>query len=306
MYMAIMTIGRDNLAGYRLNLYCGEEGALDPEKGYRETLRIISVEEGSGIIRIGGRRHVFTAPVVFCFNELDIFRFENCSGCRARTVWFHPNIINIGLDFSRIREADPELTYTEHQDIYWLGPFYNRQEGFTGQLNIGPGAAKRISGVFDSIAYQTSAQPDNYWPCRCRSYMIELLFLLTELQEQPHATDYVQLSRKNEEIEEVIQYLHSNYGNRITLAQLTRKFHINRTSLGRDFLEATGMTIMTYLMKLRLSIASQMLRDTMLPISEIYERVGFNDPAHFGRQFRKYYGVPPSEYRRQNCWMIAV
>jgi AraC-like DNA-binding protein len=49
-----------------------------------------------------------------------------------------------------------------------------------------------------------------------------------------------------------------------------------------------------------------MLRDTMMPISEIYERVGFNDPAHFGRQFRKYYGVPPSEYRRQNCWMIAV
>jgi AraC family L-rhamnose operon regulatory protein RhaS len=63
---------------------------------------------------------------------------------------------------------------------------------------------------------------------------------------------------------------------------------------------------MTYLMKLRLYIASQLLRDTTLPITEIYERVGFNDPAHFGRQFRKHYGTSPSEYRRQYNWLIAV
>ncbi|NLK86784.1 MAG: helix-turn-helix transcriptional regulator [Clostridiaceae bacterium] len=304
--MDLATIGKKNLTGYRINLRCGREGALDPNKGYREALRIIFVEEGSGIIRIGSRRHVFAAPVVFCFNELDIFRFENCGSCSARTVWFHPDLINISLDFDKIRADDDELTYTELQDIYWLGPFCRRQGGFTGQLNIGPGTAKRISGIFDSIEDQIDLQPDGYWPCRSRSHVIELLFLLSGLQDQPQSTEYICLSRENDEIDEVIQYLHANYFRRITLAQLTKKFHINRTSLGRDFLETTGTTIMTYLMRLRLYIASQMLKDTTLPIAEIYERVGFNDPAHFGRQFRKHYGVSPSEYRRQNNWLIAV
>lgn len=304
--MNLATIGRENLRGYKMNLCCGEDGALDPNKGYKEALRVILIEEGSGIIRIGNKRHVFAAPVVFCFNELDLFKFENCSSCRAKALWFHPDIINISFDFERMRIRDSELTYTELQDIYWMHPFCRRLEGFTGQLNIGPGTAKRISGLFASIESQIALQYDCYWPCRSRSYVIELLFLLSRLETQPQSMEYITLHRETDGIDDVIQYLHTNYSGKVTLAQLTRKFHINRTSLGRDFLETTGMTIMAYLMKLRLYLASQLLKDTTLPVSEIYERVGFNDPAHFGRQFRKHYGVSPSEYRRQNNWLIAV
>ena len=306
MCMNLATIGRENLKGYKINLCCGQESALDPNKGYKEALRIILVEEGSGVIRIGSRRYVFTAPVVFCFNELDIFKFENRGSCRAKAVWFHPDIINITFDFERIHSGDNELTYTELQDIYWMRPFCRRQEGFTGQLNIGPGTAKRISGLFNSIENQIVLQPDGYWPCRSRSFVIELLFLLSGLETQPQSMEYIALHKENDDIADVIQYLHANYSERITLEQLTRKFHINRTSLGRDFLEATGTTIMTYLMKLRLYVASQLLKETTLPVSEIFERVGFNDPAHFGRQFRKHYGLSPSEYRRLNNCLIAV
>ncbi len=304
--MNLSTIGRENLRGYKLNLCCGEEGALDHNKGYKEALRIILVEEGSGIIRIGSRRYVFSAPVVFCFNELDIFKFENRGCCRAKAVWFHPDIINTTLDFERMRSGDNELTYTELQDIYWMRHFCRRQEGFTGQLNIGPGTVKRISRLFSAIENQLLLQSDNYWPCRSRSFVIETLFLLAGLETQPQSMEYIALNRENDDMIDVIQYLHDNYFEKITLAQLTRRFHMNRTSLGRDFFEATGTTIMTYLMKLRLYIASQMLKETMLPVSEIYERVGFNDPAHFGRQFRKHYGFSPSEYRRLNSCLIAV
>ena len=304
--MNLTTIGREKLQGYRFNLCCSEEGALDPNKGYKEALRVIFIEEGSGIIKIGGNRHVFTAPVVFCFNELDVFEFGNHSSCRFKTLWFHPDIINITFDFERIRIKDNELTHTELQDIYWMHPFCRRQEGFTGQLNIGLGVARRIAAIFESIENQLANQPDCYWPCRSRSFVIELLFLLTNLEKQSHSMEYIVLQGDNDGIDEVIQYLHANYSKRITLAQLTRNFHINRTSLSRDFLETTGLTIMAYLMKLRLFIASQMLKDTTLPVCEIYGRVGFNDAAHFGRQFKKHYELSPSEYRRLNNWLIAV
>ncbi len=116
----------------------------------------------------------------------------------------------------------------------------------------------------------------------------------------------IKLQVQKNGIDEVIQYLHANYNKKITLTQLSTEFYTNRTSLGRDFFEATGMTIMVYLNKLRLYRASDLLKETTLPVCEIYVQVGFHDAAHFGRQFRKHYGISPSEYRKLNSWLIAV
>jgi transcriptional regulator GlxA family with amidase domain len=51
--------------------------------------------------------------------------------------------------------------------------------------------------------------------------------------------------------------------------------------------------------RLRLRMASVLLGETTLPVSEIMRRVGFGDATHFGRTFRKYTGYPPSEYRQR-------
>lgn len=42
-----------------------------------------------------------------------------------------------------------------------------------------------------------------------------------------------------------------------------------------------------------------MLRDTLLPISEIMYRVGFNEANHFSRIFKKHMNVSPSDYRKK-------
>lgn len=41
------------------------------------------------------------------------------------------------------------------------------------------------------------------------------------------------------------------------------------------------------------SITNVMLRNTMLPISEIMYRVGFNETTHFCRMFKKYMDCSP-------------
>jgi YesN/AraC family two-component response regulator len=46
-------------------------------------------------------------------------------------------------------------------------------------------------------------------------------------------------------------------------------------------------------------MASIMLRETMLPISEILNRVGINDNVHFSRMFKKHMGYTPSGYREK-------
>ncbi|HEX2952353.1 MAG TPA: AraC family transcriptional regulator, partial [Bacillota bacterium] len=162
--------------------------------------------------------------------------------------------------------------------------------------------ARRAANLMESVHQQFTEQIGG-WPCRGRSYLLELLFLIGRAFESRQQTEEIILP-DNEGMDQVILYLHNHYQEQLKLSDLTQMFHINRTTLIERFTKATGGTIKEYLINLRLRLASLMLRDTLLPVTEIMERTGFNDITHFGRMFKKYTGLTPSDYRRQLCWML--
>lgn len=300
----LMTIGKEYFTGYKLLLYLEKNELFNAELGFKERFKIIYVEEGTGILKIGANRLMFIAPVIFCFNENEYYELEAGNGLKTQTIWFHPSVINNGFDFIRVRKSDEELNGTELQDIFWLDIFTRRQKGFSGQLNIGPGTAKSVGNLFISIEKELDEQNDNHWPCRSRTFLIELLFLLARSSSSPESFGNITLNKDTEDIGEILMYLYSNYMRKITIDELTHIFKINRTTLNKRFNQVTGISVMEYLIRLRVYLASQMLRDTLLPVSEIINRVGFNDSTHFGRVFRKYYAYSPTEYREKNCWML--
>ena len=51
--------------------------------------------------------------------------------------------------------------------------------------------------------------------------------------------------------------------------------------------------------------ATTLLLDTFLSVKEIIARVGFSDGSHFVRDFKRIYGVTPTEYRKQNVVIDA-
>jgi AraC-like DNA-binding protein len=46
------------------------------------------------------------------------------------------------------------------------------------------------------------------------------------------------------------------------------------------------------------SIAAELLINTNMTAAEIAYKVGFEDQYYFSKSFKKYFGVPPSKYRR--------
>ena len=68
---------------------------------------------------------------------------------------------------------------------------------------------------------------------------------------------------------------------KITLSDLAKKFNTNRTTLSQKFLESTGMSITSYLVRQRVQVAAVLVHDTNLPIMEIMHRVGFINMSHF-------------------------
>ncbi len=72
------------------------------------------------------------------------------------------------------------------------------------------------------------------------------------------------------------------------------------THLNRLFNQTFGLSLMAYFRKERLRYAASMLSDTEIRIHDISESLGFNLSFNFSTQFKKEFGISPSEFRRKN------
>ena len=69
--------------------------------------------------------------------------------------------------------------------------------------------------------------------------------------------------------------------------------------LRRVFKQETSMTIPQFTKDCQLRWASELLVETLLPVVEIAEQVGYEDPSHFSRDFKRTFQITPREHRRK-------
>lgn len=268
-------------------------------KGLRFSL--VFIENGSGYFILNKNEYCFDAPILLCVDEFDHLMIpDNLS---VQVIIFHPNVLNSSLNFNNIRTISEELSITEQQDCFYLQPFVNKSNGFYGILFCNTESATRIDTLFKNFSQEITLQDSDFWACRSRTYLIELLALAYTMAEEKSSLLDKQKKEKDDEMLRIITYLKSNMHQKITISDLTKQFNVNRTDLSRRFTNYTGETIIEFLNKSRVEVAATMLRDTKIPIIEIMERVGFQDYSYFSNTFKKLKGISPKNYRNQYCWM---
>ena len=73
---------------------------------------------------------------------------------------------------------------------------------------------------------------------------------------------------------------------------------INPFYLSHLFRKEMGISFLEYLTSVRLSIAKKLLKQTSLSILQVCLEVGYQDPSHFAKIFKKKEGMSPTEYRK--------
>lgn len=101
------------------------------------------------------------------------------------------------------------------------------------------------------------------------------------------------------EIPEVVEYLHNNYAEDLTLRSVAEKFYINSDYLCKIFRKETGHNFSKYITLLRLKHACNLLQNSKLPISSVAELSGFNNYFYFAKVFKCFLNATPTEYRLQ-------
>ncbi len=176
-----------------------------------------------------------------------------------------------------------------------------------------PEKACHISQVFQAViteianCYIRHGKPipeklrQEYMPLAMMKYsdIDTLQAVLTGYAEQINQ-EVIQLEKKKDITERIIQYLNQHFAEEISLSGLAEEFFLAPTYLAKRFKENTGKTVIQYLEELRLKNARELLQSSDLSISEIALKTGYSDSNYFARSFRKVCKVTPREYRNMH------
>lgn len=123
-----------------------------------------------------------------------------------------------------------------------------------------------------------------------------LITLIREYDENSLKTE--KNSTADSKIADIYNYINMHYTERITLEDICFLFGMNKTSLCRKFKDEYGITVLNYIIKLKIDEAKVHIREQLLSITEISEQLGFSSIHYFCRLFKKQTGLSPKEYSK--------
>ena len=97
----------------------------------------------------------------------------------------------------------------------------------------------------------------------------------------------------------IAQYLRQHAREPFRAKELERAFFLSYKHMAAVFKKSRAQTMHEYHQHLRMEEGARLLRETLLPVGEISEQLGFADQLYFSRCFHEFAGVSPTEYRRQ-------
>lgn len=100
--------------------------------------------------------------------------------------------------------------------------------------------------------------------------------------------------------QEVKRLIEEAFDTDLTLEKCSARINYHPQYISRVFRQETGINFADYLAQYRLEVAKRWLRETDLTITDIAEKLKYNNPANFIRYFRKMEGMTPGQYREQN------
>jgi len=103
----------------------------------------------------------------------------------------------------------------------------------------------------------------------------------------------------NDSVEAILRYIKKNiyYPSKLCINHLAEEFHLSPAYISIFFKKHTGESIKQYITKHKFNLIEARLIYSQLTIAEISDEFGFTDESHFCKQFKKYKGLTPSEFR---------
>ncbi|WP_405152536.1 helix-turn-helix domain-containing protein [Paenibacillus sp. FSL K6-0108] len=171
--------------------------------------------------------------------------------------------------------------------------------------NLALGLSPSLFTLYELATEHLSDSLSSSKQMKVHAAVFELLGSLVGQLSQ-HAS--VTLSRKEtiahqiaEHIEDSVRYIHLHSEiqetNRTWIQDIAKTLNMSTSQINRIFREVYGQAPRKFLSETLLNEAQRLLNQTDLNIDHIAMMLGYKTNAHFSRQFKRWTGIAPSEFR---------
>ncbi len=256
---------------------------LHAHKGFDE---LTVVHEGEGVHFTEDQEFLVRAGDVYIIKGNQRHGYKDLDNLCLRNVCFDP------------RQA---LVQTAHVKklpgfhvLFSLEPKYRSAHAFESRLRLDPGELAHLMTLIVAMEQELEERAAGY------EYTVTALFMQAVSHVcrcYAHASH--PSSRSLMRMASVISHLEKHYAEPVELLELQKIARLSSSALLKRFKEATGVSPIEYLIRVRVSRAIELLRDNDTSITEAAYEAGFSDSNYFARQFRRIMGMSPSEYRER-------
>ena len=100
-------------------------------------------------------------------------------------------------------------------------------------------------------------------------------------------------------IDRAVSLIRERFREKLTIGELAASAHLSPRQLHRKFIETFGSSPQSFILKVRIQAACELLQEGDRLISEVARESGFSDQSSFTQHFRKHLGMTPRRYRQQ-------
>ena len=253
--------------------------------GHEDFYELVTVLDGSAEHVVDGESSIIRKGDVFVIGNGISHGFEAPDGLRICNIMYRPEMLFPG-------DSDIRQLPGFHA-LFLLEPYLSSTQHFQSRLRLTPLDMARVMPLINAAeAEYTSNSPGR--KTMVLSLVRQLAVLLSRLYDCPTKP------REISGIADAAAFMETSFADSIAISDVIEKSHYSQRHFIRLFSAAYGMTPQRYLLDVRIRHASAMLKESVLPVTEVALRCGFDDSNYFSRVFRKYTGRSPSEYRTQN------
>ena len=255
---------------FKLFQFEGKDGHYVREKHWHRSIEIFAVFEGTLAFFINEEEYPLGSGEFILLNSNEIHSISSPEA--NRTI-----VLQIPMNVLRNVETGGGLILFTHSP--------KRQDS-------------KIMELIGSMYQELHERGCEYeWKVPSDCFMVVYL-LLRKCRKREILPEEIRHYRKLNRLSTITGYIRENYTKELSLEMVADRFGYSPSYLSRMFRKYAQTNYKTYLQNVRIEYGFQELANTDHTIGEIALNNGFPNQKAFTREFKKKYGILPSEYRR--------
>lgn len=252
-----------------------------------DCMELVIVRDGTGTHIVDDAEYNISTGDVFVVAGDLHHGYRNTKRLKITNILFDKNRLPISLAYLA---ALPGF-----YSLFEVEPKLRKKHEFRSRLRIEEDQMGAVRLILSRIRIEMKSKNPGYKAAIVGIFTELLVFLARSFSEQSVSGESLAVSRLGQVISKIEIDFHSD----ISLDNLALMAHMSKRTFLRYFSRVFDMSPIKYLLEVRLGKATEMLRHTDRPISEIAMNAGFSDSNYFSRQFKKSKGMTPRHFRER-------